>query len=997
MKKIKATVMKTKYLLLMLIPLTFLFLSFSSLIPGIKIFNGDADSEFIFHFKDDYKAAWKTVDSLEQQGLTRSALDVVEEIYEASKKDNNQPQFIKSVFYKLKYGNYIEEDSHVKIVNDVKAEIDAASFPANAILESILANVYWQYYQNNRWRFQQRTETVNFDNEDFQTWDLARLVREIVKYYHASLEESYKLKKIPLKEFEDILVYGKTEHSYLRPTLYDLLAHQALQFFVNDEASVTQPIYKFELKNEDDFSPAEDFVEIDYSTKDSLSLKFYAIQLYQQLIAFHLDDKEKDALIDVDLARLNFVRSQSVNSHKDSLYISAIIAMEKEFSNVPYSTLISFNKAQYYYTEGTKYDPNGSDEYKWDIKNALEICNSAIEKYPETFGSGECRWLQNQILMKSLSVQTEYGNLPDQPFLALVSFKNVNKIYLRIIPWTESLDQTKNKLDAQKLAQRYAAQKPIHEWSVDLPDDKDYQNHSVEIKMPTLSVGQYLVLVGTDPEFTYEKNAVGYSKTWITNISYIRKDTGENKVLFYALNRKSGQPFSNIDVEVWGQKYVPDAREYQFFKIKNGTTSDDGAFQFVKDDNQYNTYKMTFINGNDKFESQNFYSYAYNQNNTRRTTTFFYLDRSIYRPGQIIYFKGLVIDTDGKKDNNIVTDKKTTVTFYDANHQKIADATFTTNEFGTFNGKFTIPVGKIGGQYLIANEYGSQYFRVEEYKRPKFEVKFDPIKGSYSLNDNVTVEGFAKTYSGANLNDVDVKYRVVRTIYFPYYNYRWRWYYDWFWGRYSEMEITNGITRTDKEGKFKVEFDLIPDLSMPKETKPVFNYTVYADVIDVTGETHSAQTNVSAGYVALIANLNLPEIINSYILDKHLVSTTNLNGQFEPAQISIEIYKLKSPERIFRKRLWSKPDKFIMSKDEFYKLFHHDIYDDENEFFTWERERKVFGTSFTTTDSSYIKFKDQPEWEAGKYVATLKTKDKKRYSGMFRRKYSIAYSTTEQK
>ena len=80
---------------------------------------------------------------------------------------------------------------------------------------------------------------------------------------------------------------------------------------------------------------------------------------------------------------------------------------------------------------------------------------------------------------------------------------------------------------------------------------------------------------------------------------------------------------------------------------------------------------------------------------------------------------------------------------------------------GTFNGKFTIPIGKIGGQYLIANEYGSQYFRVEEYKRPKFEVKFDPIKGSYSLNDNVTVEGFAKTYSGANLNDVDVKYRVV--------------------------------------------------------------------------------------------------------------------------------------------------------------------------------------------------------------------------------------------
>ena len=976
MKKLKVAVMKSKYLLLLLIPITFLFLSFSSLIPGIKIFEIDSGSEFIFQFKDDYNAAWRTVDSLEQQGLTRSALEVVEEIYEASKKDNNQPQFIKSVFYKLKFGNYIEEDSHVKIVNDVKAEIDSADFPANAILESILANIYWQYYQNNRWRFQQRTETVNFDNEDFQTWDLERLIREIVTFYHASLEESGKLKKISIREFEDILVYANNEYAYLRPTLFDLLAHQALQFFVNDEASVTEPVYKFELKSERDFSPAVDFVEVKYETKDSLSLKFYAIQLYQQLIAFHLDDKEKAALIDVDLARLNFVRSQSINNEKDELYIEAIIKMEKKFSDVPYSTLILFNKAQYYYSEGTKYDPNGSDNYKWDIKKALEICNSAIEKYSDTFGAGQCLWLQSQILMKSLSVQTEYGNLPDQPFLAIVSYKNVNKIYLRVIPWMESLDQTKNKLDAQKLAQRYAAQKPIHEWSVDLPDDKDYQSHSVEIKIPSLSVGQYLILVGTDPEFSYEENAIGYSKTWITNISYIRKDTGENKVLFYALNRKSGQPFSNIDVEVWGQKYVQNAREYRFFKMKSGKTSDDGAFQFVKDDNQYNTYKMIFINGNDEFESQNFYSYAYNQNNTRRTTTFFYLDRAIYRPGQIVYFKGLMINTDGKKDNNIVSEKKTMVTFYDANHQKIADATFTTNEFGTFNGKFTIPVGKIGGQYLIANEYGSEYFRVEEYKRPKFEVKFDPVKGSYSLNDNVTVEGFVKTYSGANLNDVDVKFRVVRTVYFPYYNYRWRWYYNWFWGRYNEMEITNGVTTTDKEGKFEVEFDLVPDLSMPKETKPVFSYTVYADVIDVTGETHSAQTYLSAGYVALIANLNLPEIINSHVLDKHLVSTTNLNSQFEPAQVSIEIHKLKTPERIFRKRLWSKPNEFIMSKDEFYKLFQHDIYDNENEFFTWEKERKVFNTSFTTTDSSYIIFKDQPEWEAGKYVATLKTKDK---------------------
>ncbi len=354
----------------------------------------------------------------------------------------------------------------------------------------------------------------------------------------------------------------------------------------------------------------------------------------------------------------------------------------------------------------------------------------------------------------------------------------------------------------------------------------------------------------------------------------------------------------------------------------------------------------------------------------------FFLDRAIYRPGQVVYFKGLMLETDGKKDHEIITDHKTTVTFYDANSQKISDVALTTNEYGTFNGQFTIPFGKIGGQYYIMNEVGSQYFRVEEYKRPKFEVKFEPVKGSYSLNDKVTAEGFAKTYSGVNLNDVEVKYRVVRNVSFPYFYYGWRGYYNWYWGNNTEMEITNGVTKTDKEGKFKIDFSAIPDLSIPKETKPVFNYIVYADVVDVTGETHSAQTYVSAGYVALVASINLPEIVNNQSSDKYSVSTTNLNGQFEPAKVSVDVYKLKTPSRVFRNRLWQKPDEFLLTKEDFYESFSNDIYNEEDQFFNWEKDKKVFKTSFTTTDSSYISFKDQDDWEPGKYVVTLKTKDK---------------------
>ena len=96
--------------------------------------------------------------------------------------------------------------------------------------------------------------------------------------------------------------------------------------------------------------------------------------------------------------------------------------------------------------------------------------------------------------------------------------------------------------------------------------------------------------------------------------------------------------------------------------------------------------------------------------------------------------------------------------------------------------------------------------------------------------------------------------------------------------------------------------------------------------------------------------------------------------------------RLKSPDRIFRKRIWEKPDKFLYSKEEFYDLFEHDIYRDENEFYNWEKAEKVFDTQFTTTDlsrqgqdgtgSSFIIFNNLNSWEPGKYLLTLRTKDK---------------------
>ena len=147
------------------------------------------------------------------------------------------------------------------------------------------------------------------------------------------------------------------------------------------------------------------------------------------------------------------MRSNSINPKKHSLYLNAIINLEEKFSNVPYSSLISFNLANYYYNEGLKYNADVSDDHKWEIKKALEICNSTIEKYPDTFGAQECRWLQNTILQKSLGFQTEYGNIANKPFRSLVTYKNVERVFIRIINWSDKLDRKEKGLNSQQLIQ----------------------------------------------------------------------------------------------------------------------------------------------------------------------------------------------------------------------------------------------------------------------------------------------------------------------------------------------------------------------------------------------------------------------------------------------------------------------------------------------------------------------------------------------------------------
>jgi Alpha-2-macroglobulin family N-terminal region. len=216
---------------------------------------------------------------------------------------------------------------------------------------------------------------------------------------------------------------------------------------------------------------------------------------------------------------------------------------------------------------------------------------------------------------------------------------------------------------------------------------------------------------------------------------------------------------------------------------------------------------------------------------------------------------------------------------------------------------------------------GQTFVQVEEYKRPKFEVGFNPVQGSYRLNEKVRLTGFARSYAGASVTEATVKFRVVREVMFPLW---WQWWLPR--PEVPEREIAHGTLKTDDKGEFVVEFVATPDRSVPENQYPEFTYTVYADVTDLSGETRSAQTAVQVGYLALRLSLALPEKIDKQQPPSVSVETQNLSGAFEPAQGTLKLYKINAPAHVRRPRLWDAPDQVTMTKAEHDSLFPDDYY-----------------------------------------------------------------------
>jgi len=934
---------------------------------------------------NDYANLWKEVAQLEKDDLPKSANKLVAKIYSKAKKSDNAPQLVKALLYQSKFALTLEENAQLSIVHNFEKEITKADFPTKNILENVLANLYWQYFQQNRWQFYKRTNTnEKVDEKDFRTWDLHTIFKEIHLHFQNSLQNGLLAQKTSIQDF-DTLLYRDEGSNNLRPTLYDFLAHNALDFYKTGESNLAHPAYKFEIDKPVFLADNNMFLQADFSAKDSLSQKRQALLLYKELTRLHQLDKNIPALIDLSLQRLDFVKENATFVDKDAFYLETLKQLKEQYKAHAFSTEIAYKIAIEYQRLGQDYQPEVKVKNQYKLREALGVCKEAINAFPRSNGAIKCENLQNAITQVISNVTSEVYVEPNKESRLLVRYKNTDKLFFRIYEISERSIENIQKIYNKKKKLTYITRmKEQLSFERLLKLEADYQQHAIEVSLPKLQQGRYLILASSNADFNTDSYSFGFIQS--TAIALV-EDNKNQSYNYQVVNRYNGSPLGAAKVHIYNTHH---SRYNKKLDVK--LTTDKNGFVSYQPTQHHNHVKIAITHKDDFgfFGDYNLYkrNHRDEQHNFHNNTLFLFTDRSIYRPGQTVYFKGIAVSQD-ENSSKVIANQEVSIVLKDVNYQEVKKLTLTTNEFGSFSGTFILPNSGLTGHHEIVAEattnfigkvirsrynrmYGSLGFSVEEYKRPKFSVHFNEVTENFKLNDSVKAKAKATAYAGSAITDAKVVYRVTRQVQYPHW---------WYWYRpsnfYAEAQkITHGETTINAKGEFEIDFLAQPDKGISKEDLPVFSYEITADVTDINGETRSATSIIRVGYHTLTATVSVAAKLDKKSnKNKIEITTQNLNGVFYPAKGSVKIYKLLAPENVLRKRPWAAPDYQGFSESEFKTLFPHDSYSNRDNIALRERSDLVFEHSFDTKKGKEIALKKIKNWVSGSYIIQLDTQD----------------------
>ncbi len=773
-----------------------------------------------------YDNLWKELEVLERKDLPKSVISEAMKIYDKAKAEQNVPQMMKAYLTAMQYRSLLTPDSLKVDMNGLEQwASQTGSMEDKAILYSILGEM-----------------TMPAD------------VKKGLGYLQASLKDKDRLLLIPVEKLRPMVRVGEASKRYFRDNLYNLLARRAIQIM---QQYRWQAAAKANQTNSlsVDMTDMDQFVTYQFVPVSDCDLTAAVMQTYQSLLKVYDTETEREGWLLTGIDALNYLyRNFSGNFSND------VCQQELRKWIHTYPAVKTVPEAYLALAQFLQYQNNQVER--------LRIVREGIAGYPRYEGINQLKNIEKEILNASLSLEiaTVY---PGEQQSVKVNYKNLTGITLQLykvnLPVTSAVLQNRTTHFESKYAR---LQREEH---FSLKPTTDYLNVDTTLTIQAPQAGIYFLKAVPDGK----KGVSDGTLMNVTALKTIYRPLPDGTLELVVVDAVSGQPVSEAEVTIYTEK--------------GGGYSPQQTYQADKQ----GTLKLDFLNSNKYWYNahtaadnampilnlwKNDYYY---KESKRKEVLQLFTDRSIYRPGQTVYVSGLAYEME-KDSTRVLADKKYTVSLYDANNNETGKVEVRTNGFGSFSGQFVLPSPCLTGYFSLRAADTSVSFKVEEYKRPTFDVTFEPVKVEYQVGDSIEVVGMAKTFAGAPVQNARVHYNISRS-------YAWVWR---FMGRGSAR--WEGEAMTDADGKFSVPVHFEIDSDRRESPLWYYTYNIQADVTDGAGETQQANLSLPLGSTSMVLNMdNLPD---NLVKEKKLeikLTAMNLSGEPVDTPVTYQVVEME--------------------------------------------------------------------------------------------------------
>lgn len=739
-----------------------------------------------------YDKLWKQVEQAQKKSLPQTVIKLTDEIFRKGEQEKNTPQMLKAYMCRSTVQDALTPDSFYVNLKGLEQWARHEPNPVSrAVLNSLVATIYADFAAGNRWELRNRT-ALDLEEEslpkDIREWSGNLFMRQVMKYAAEALKDSAELLKTSSRTYVPFVILGDASE-YYHHDMYHLLASRAIDALKQVSWIDTDSLVEKDIKN-----------------------------IYGQMInAYRQMPDRADAAILTILDYLEWYKTREISN----VYVDALNRVIKDYAKRDVCAEAYLAKARYY-------------RNKYKNIEALQICDEAISLYPDYKRISALRQLKESILQPQLNMNTDRITYPGDSLVLQVTHRNLDGFTVNLFRTTLS----KASLDMPSINsafyKKYTRKVKSEHFSLLRPDNYMPADSTFRMLLPD-EPGIYVVqMVPDDKKGRTSENFLYLTRIKVLTIPLLNAD-----YQVVTLDAETGHPIPDVQISFYSG--YNDSKD----KMLEQKTTDATGRLTLPWNKQFRT--LLAAKGTDRaMPLQRVYFGTYsNWNGTGKESKELKLltDRSLYRPGQTIYIKGIAY-TQTSDTADVLPNKNYTVTLRDVNNRELGQKTVRTNEFGSFTTEFVLPAACLNGSYSIEvpEVAGSRAsVQVEEYKRPTFDIVFDPQKDSYQVGDSVQVQGVVSSFNGVPLQGLELNYTVSRSM-SPW----WRGYGE------SGTPLASGSVKIAEGGSFAIPVRL---QGLPTDANAYYSYQIEASLTNQAGETQSAVTTLNAGNRSVILSV----------------------------------------------------------------------------------------------------------------------------------------------